>query len=59
MTSPFIEVLILEADVGEIPANRATCRTPLPAANSRFAFSTLMVAIRGRPNLIDNARAEA
>jgi hypothetical protein len=57
--SVFIEFLILQADAGEIPADRATCRTPLPAANSRFAFSTRMVAIRGRPNLIDNARAEA
>ena len=57
--SAFINVLILQADAGEIPANRATCRTPLPAARNCFAFSTFGLAIGGRPNLIVRLRAAA
>ena len=40
MASAFIDVLILEAAAGEIPALRATCRTPLPDARNCLAFST-------------------
>ena len=57
--SAFIEVLILETDAGEIPAIRATCRTPLPAASSRLARCDLVAEIGGLPNLIDSARAAA
>ena len=59
MTSPIIEVLILDTDAGEIPAILATCRTPLPAARNCFAFSTFGFAIGGLPNLIERARAAA
>ena len=57
--SAFIEVLIPEADAGEIPAILATCRTPLPAASSRLARCALVAEIGGLPNLIDSARAAA
>ena len=59
MASLVIEVLILEADAGEIPAILATCRTPLPDAKNCLAFSTFGLAIGGLPNLIDSARAAA
>ena len=45
--SAFIEVLILETEAGEIPAIRATCRTPLPAASSRLARCALVAEIGG------------
>ena len=59
VTSPVIEVLILDTDAGEIPAILATCRTPLPDARNCLAFSTFGFAIGGLPNLIDRARAAA
>jgi hypothetical protein len=59
VTSPVIEVLILETDAAEIPAILAIFRTPLPAAKPCLAFSTFGFAIGGLPNLIDSARAAA
>jgi hypothetical protein len=49
----------LLTDAGDIPASRAACLTPLPAANSRLAFSIFALAIGGRPNLMDKLRAAA
>ena len=43
----------------DIPASRAACRTPLPAANAILAFSTLALAMGGLPNLMDKLRAAA
>ena len=51
--------LIRLHDAGDIPANRATFRTPFPAANSCLAFSTLAAGIGGRPKRTDTARAAA
>ena len=49
----------LLTDAADIPANRAVCRTPFPAASAILAFSTLALAIGGRPNLMDKLRASA
>jgi hypothetical protein len=49
----------LLTDAADIPASRAACRTPLPAANATLALSTLALAIGGRPNLMDKPRAVA
>ena len=57
--SAFIEVLILETDAGEMPANRAISRTPLPAMRNCLAFSTFGLVSGGRPNLIDRLLAAA
>jgi hypothetical protein len=51
--------LIRLHDAGDIPANRATCRTPFPAANSCLAFSTLANGIGGRPKRTLALRAAA
>ena len=48
-----------DAEASDIPASRAACRTPLPAVRASQAFSTLALAIGGRPNLMDNLRASA
>jgi hypothetical protein len=53
---PFFSPL---TDAADIPANRAACRTPLPAASAILAFSTLDLAMGGRPNLMDKLRAAA
>ena len=58
-TSAFIEVLILDTDAGEMPANRAISRTPLPAVRNCLAFSTFGLVSGGRPNLIDRLLAAA
>ena len=54
-----IEFFSLLTDAAEIPLNRATCRTPLPAANACLALIILALAIGGLPNLTDSARAAA
>jgi hypothetical protein len=46
-------------DATDMPASRATARTPLPDANSRSALSIWALAIGGRPNLIFRLRAVA
>lgn len=46
-------------DAAEIPASRATWRTPLPATSPCLALSTLDAEIGGRPNRTDAARAAA
>lgn len=48
-----------DAEAADIPASRAACRTPLPAISAILAFSTLALAIGGRPNLMDKLRAAA
>ena len=54
-----IEFLIRLADAADMPAIRATCRTPLPADRAILAFSTLTDPSGGRPNLILRLRAAA
>ena len=46
-------------DAADMPDSRAACRTPLPAANSRLALSTLAAGIGGRPARIAKARLAA
>ena len=46
-------------EAGEMPANRLTSLTPLPAISPSFAFSTFTPGMGGRPNLTDAARAAA
>jgi hypothetical protein len=41
VTSLVIEVLILDTDAGEMPANRAISRTPLPASHPILAEITI------------------
>ena len=38
-----------DAEAVDIPASRAACRTPLPAASALLAFSALALVIGGRP----------
>jgi hypothetical protein len=57
--APLIAALIRLADAADMPAIRPASRTPLPAANSFFARSTLALAIGGRPKRIDSALAAA
>ena len=45
-----IALLSRLTDAAEMPANRATCRTPMPAANSCLARISLALAIGGLPN---------
>jgi hypothetical protein len=52
----FFNRLTVAADM---PASRATARTPLPDANSRSALSFWALAIGGRPNRIDRLLAVA
>jgi hypothetical protein len=46
-------------EAAEIPASRASSRTPFPEVNPRFAFSNLLVLIGGLPNLTEALRAVA
>ena len=49
-TASSIEFFSLLTDAADMPASRAVCRTPLPAASAILAFSNLDLAIGGLPN---------